>query len=107
MKKTWREILGCVLVFGAAVLAIVAIAVLIGQSPLLLNHDYDFFLKLSRGQVLMTAVCYGFILACGVLAAVGSTVLGVAITGLYACGATDTTRPVTENTPSGVAEPSR
>ena len=67
MKKTWREMLGCILVFGAIILVVVAIALVIGQSPLLLNHDYDFFLQMSRGQVLMTVACYGFILTCGIL----------------------------------------
>lgn len=87
MKKTWREMLGCILVFGAIVLVVAAVALLIGQSPLLLNHDYDFFLQMSRGQVLMTVVCYGFLFACGVLMAVGSTVMGIAIIELYMCGA--------------------
>jgi hypothetical protein len=83
MKKTWRELLGCILVFGPIVLMVAATGLLIGQSPLLLNHDYDFFLQVSRGQVLMTAACYGFLIACGMLMAIGSTVLGIAITELY------------------------
>lgn len=86
MKKTWRELLGCILVFGAIILVVVAVGLVIGQSPILLNHDYDFFLQISRGQVLMTIACYGFLFACGVLMAMGSTVLGIAITRLYACG---------------------
>jgi hypothetical protein len=104
MKKTWLELLGCVLVFGAVILMVVAIALVIGQSPLLLNHDYDFFLQVSRGQVLMTVVCYGFILACGVLTAVGSTVLGVAIADLYTCG-TDGEIPAERPADSAAAEP--
>lgn len=90
MKKTRREMLGCILVFGAIIVVVAAIALLIGQSPLLLDHDYDFFLRVSRGQVLMTVVCYGFILACGILMAVGSTVMGIAVTELYVCGVTTT-----------------
>jgi hypothetical protein len=88
MKKTWGEILGCILVFGVIILLVAAVALVIGQSPLLLNHDYDFFLQFSRGKVLMTAVCYGFLLACGILVAVGSTVMGMAVTNLYSCGKT-------------------
>ncbi len=107
MKKTWRELVGCILVFGAIVLVVTAIGLLIGQSPLLLNHDYDFFLQMSRGQVLMTAVCYGFLLACGVLMAVGSTVLGIAVTDLYACGRTGSLPTVQETAESAVAEPAR
>jgi hypothetical protein len=86
MKRTWLELLGCTLVFGVILLAVAAIALGIGQSPLLLNHDYDFFLQISRGQVLMTIACYGFLLACGVLMAVGFTAAGIAITDLYRVG---------------------
>jgi hypothetical protein len=108
MRKTWRELLGCILVFGAIILVVAGVALLIGQSPLLLNHDYDFFLQISRGQVLMTAVCYGFLVACGVLMAVGSTVLGIAVTDLYICGRTDITQRVPpERETAAVAGPSR
>ena len=82
--KTWREMLGCTIVFGSIALGVMLIALVIGQSPLLLNHDYDFFLQISRGKILMTTVCYGFVLACGILATLGSTVFGVAVTRLYA-----------------------
>ena len=83
MRLTWREILGCVLVFGAIIVAVALIGLVIGQSPALLNNDYDFFLQESRGQVLMMSACYGFLLTCGVLMALGATVLGVAVTDLY------------------------
>ena len=89
MKRTWCELLGCTLIFGVILLAVAAIALVIGQSPLLLNHDYDFFLQISRGQVAMTLVCYGFLLACGILMAVGFTAAGVAITDLYRVGKSD------------------
>lgn len=79
----WREILGCLLVAGAAVAVIVAVAILIGQSPLLLGHDYDFFLQLSRGQIFMTAACYGFVSACWVLLALGYTAAGIAAADLF------------------------
>jgi hypothetical protein len=86
MTKTWREILGCILVFGAIILLVAAVALVIGQSPLLLNHDYDFFLQFSRGKVLMTVACYGFLLASGILMAIGSTIIGIATTELYRSG---------------------
>lgn len=88
MRKTWREMLGLGLVFGIIVLAVAAIGLLIGQSPLLLNHDYDFFLQMTRGRILMTVACYGFLTACGILTALGSTVLGIAITDMYDYGKT-------------------
>ncbi|MDD5143919.1 hypothetical protein [Methanoregula sp.] len=86
VKKTWRELLGCALVFGAIILGVALIGLIIGQSPALLNNDYDFFLQESRGQVLMMAACYVFLLACGMLMALGTTVPGIAITDLYTCG---------------------
>ena len=73
-----RAILGCLLVAGGVLLAIAAVALLIGQSPLLLGRDYDFFLQVSRGQILMTAVCYGFMAGCWVLLALGYTAAGIA-----------------------------
>ncbi|MGD0079596.1 MAG: hypothetical protein ABSB80_02990 [Methanoregula sp.] len=107
VKKTWREMLGCILVLGAILIPVAAIALLIGQSALLLNHDYDFFLQVSRGQVLMTIVCYGFLLACGILMAVGSTATGIAIGALYASGRTNTVQPVPERDTPVIAEPVR
>jgi len=86
MKKTWRELVGCTLVLGAIVLCTGAAGLLIGQSPQLLNHDYDFFLQLSRGQVLMTVACYGFLLTCFLLMAAGYTTAGVAVSDLYHVG---------------------
>jgi hypothetical protein len=86
IKKTWREMLGCLFVLGAIFLGVSAIALVIGQSPQLLNHDYDFFLSLSRGRLLMTIVCYGFILSCWILMAVGFTTAGIAIADLYRIG---------------------
>jgi hypothetical protein len=77
LRRAWREALGCLLVFGGIILIVTAIALLIGQSPLLLSHDYDFFLQESRGQVVMTAVCYGFVVACFGLLAFGITAAGV------------------------------
>jgi len=107
IMKTWRELLGCALVFGAIILAVALIGLVIGQSPALLNNDYDFFLQVSRGQVLMMAACYGFLLACGVLMALGATVLGVAVTDLYACGRAGSLATDQEPPTSPLAEPAR
>ena len=78
MRGTWAELLGCAIVLGGILLGMVTVALLIGQSPLLLHHDYDFFLQVSRGQVLMTVACYGFVLSLGLLTALGTVALGVA-----------------------------
>jgi len=107
MKRTWRELLGCGLMLGAIVLGVAAIALVIGQSPHLLNHDYDFFLQISRGQVLMTVACYGFYLACGVMTALGSTALGVAIMDLYSCGKNEETRNQQVTGKTVTTEPAR
>jgi hypothetical protein len=89
MRKTWRELLGCAIIYGAIVIGIAAIALLIGQSPYLLNHDFDFFINMSRGQLLMMTVCFLFLTTCWVMMAAGFTAAGIAITDLYVCGKTD------------------
>jgi len=105
MRLTWREMLGCALVFGAIIVAVALIGLVIGQSPALLNNDYDFFLQESRGQVLMMGACYGFLLACGVLMALGATVLGVAVTDLYTCGKKGRVSRAMANAVPPVSEP--
>lgn len=87
MIRTRYELLGCAVVFGTIVFMAAFGGLLIGQSPALLNHDYDFFLQISRGQVLMTGVCYGILVGCGAIMAFGFTILGVTVTALYGCGA--------------------
>ena len=89
MKKTWRELLGCAVIYGAIVLGVAAVALVIGQSPYLLNHDFDFFINMSRGQPLMMTVCFLFLTGCWVMMAAGFTAGGIAITDLYACGKTN------------------
>jgi hypothetical protein len=86
MRKTRRELLGCAIVFGVIILAVAAVALVIGQSPFLLNRDFDIFINLRRGQTLMTVVCYGFIAACWALMAAGFTAAGIAIGDLSSCG---------------------
>ena len=88
-RRTWCEVLGCILVFGFIILVIAAVALLIGQSPLLLNHDYDYFISLYRGNLPMTIVCYGFIVACWIFLAAGFTAACVAISNLYQIGKSD------------------
>lgn len=83
MKRSWLEVLGCAVVFGLTLLGVATIALLIGQSPLLLSHDYDFFLQVSRGQVLMTVVCYVFVILCWAVMAAGLTAAGVAVADIY------------------------
>jgi hypothetical protein len=85
-RRTWREMLGCLLVFTFIVLGVFAVGVLIGQSPALLNHDYDFFISRSRGYLPMMVICYGFIVTCWILMAAGFTAAGVAIADLYRAG---------------------
>jgi len=107
MGKTWQELLGCILVLGAILIVISLVALLIGQSPALLNYDYDFFLQMSRGQVPMTVACYGFLLTCGALMATGLTALGVAVADLYAHGKPGPVCPAPESNTPAVGEPSR
>lgn len=38
----------------------------------------------SRGRILMTGACYDHLVACGVLAAIGSDMLGIAMTAMIA-----------------------
>jgi hypothetical protein len=92
MKRMWLEILGGLLLCGAVLLVIAVVALVIGQSPLLLGHDYDFFLQVSRGKILMMAACYGFVLACGVLAAAGFAALGIAAADLTTLATTGQVR---------------
>jgi hypothetical protein len=88
-RRTWREILGCILVFGLISLGIFAVGLLIGQFPALVNNDLDFFISRSRGYFPMMAVCYGFLVACWILMAAGFTAAGVAIADLYRIGKGD------------------
>ena len=105
IRMTWRELLGCTLVFAAIILGVAAIGLLIGQSPALLSYDYDVFLQMARGQLLMTAACYGFLLGCGILMALGLAVLGVAAADLYGCARSASTSQEGEIAVPAVTEP--
>lgn len=83
LKRTWREVLGCLIVVAGVILGITALGVLIGQLPALLNHDYDFFISPARGYFPMMGICYGLIAAAWILMAAGFSAAGVAIADLY------------------------
>jgi hypothetical protein len=88
MMKIWRELVGCILVYGTIVLLVGAIALVIGQIPELLNYDLTFFY--SHGLLPIMAVCAGFILFCFmILMAACSTAAGIAIADLYRAGKND------------------
>jgi len=86
LKRTWRELAGCLVVCAVILLGIFTLGVIVGQLPALLNHDYDFFISASRGYLPMMAVCYGLIAAFWVLMAAGFAAAGVAIADLYTAG---------------------
>ncbi len=86
IRKTWQEFLGCVVVFGAIVMGTFAVALVIGQSPFLLDRDFDFFINMSRGQPLMMIVCFLFLTTSWLMMAAGFTAAGIAITDLYSRG---------------------
>ncbi|MCK9630723.1 MAG: hypothetical protein M0R30_03695 [Methanoregula sp.] len=76
IQKTWREVLGCILVGGTIVIGVIAIAFAVSQLPYMLHYEYD---ATASGHPLIMVVYYGFILACMVLMAAGFTAAGVAV----------------------------
>jgi hypothetical protein len=97
LMRTWREVLGCILVFGLIALGVFAVGLLIGWSPALVNNDLDLFISRSRGYFPMMAVCYGFLVACWILMAACFTAAGVAIADLYRAGKGDRVSSIPEN----------
>jgi hypothetical protein len=85
IRRTWREMLGCILVYGTIVLGVAAAALVIGQLPQLLYQGYSYHATLLT-HPLMIVVYYGFILACSIIMAAGFTAAGVAIADLYQVG---------------------
>lgn len=82
IRKTWREILGCILVYGAFVLMAGGISLVMSQVLLLYNYDPVFWY--SQGLIPLAALVYETILFCfAVLIAVCSMAAGVAIVDLY------------------------
>jgi hypothetical protein len=85
IQRTWREMLGCILVYGTIVLLVAGVALVIGQLPELL-YDRGFSLSMYLGHLLITVVYFGFILACLILMAAGFAAAGIAIADLYRVG---------------------
>jgi len=82
IQSTWREMLGCILVYGIIVFLVAAVALVIGRVPELL-YDRGFYLSMYLGHLLTTGVYYGFILACLILMAAVFSAAGIAIADLY------------------------
>lgn len=82
IRRTWCEILGCILVYGTIALLVAAVALVIGNLPQLLFHGYSYHATVLT-HPLMMVVYYGFILACFILMAAVFTAAGVASENLY------------------------
>jgi hypothetical protein len=82
VRRTWREIFGCILVYGTIVIGVFAVALVIGQLPRLLYQGYSYHATVLT-HPLMVVVYYGFILACSIIMAAGFTAAGVAGAKLY------------------------
>jgi len=81
VQGTWREILGCILVYGIIVIGVCSIALAIGQYIALLgNHAVSVWEEI---------LSYGFTLVCWILMAACSTAAGVALADLYRTGKHD------------------
>jgi hypothetical protein len=84
IRGTWREMLGCILVYGTIILGAAAVALVIGQLP---GQLYDLGVhSMSFGHLLMVVTCYGFILACWCLVVVCFSAAGAVITDLSRIG---------------------
>jgi len=88
IQRTWREMLGCILVYGTIIVGVTAVALVIGQLPQLLYQGYSYHATVLT-HPLMIVVYYGFILACAIIMAAGFTAAGVAIADLYHVGKSD------------------
>jgi hypothetical protein len=84
--KTWREMLGCLIVYGTLVLLAGVISLVISQSLSLSNYDPGFWY--SQGFLMpIVALCYAITLLCIIiLMAACSVAAGVAIADLYRVG---------------------
>ena len=85
IQRTWREMLGCILVYGTIIAGVFAVALVIGQLPQLLYQGYSYHAT-ALTHPLMMAVYYGFILACSIIMAAGFTAAGVAGANLSRAG---------------------
>lgn len=85
IRKTWREMLGCLLVYGTIVLMVGVITRVISQSLSLFNYDPNFFY--SQGLMPVVTICSEFVLFCSaILMTAGFTAAGIAIADLYQIG---------------------
>ena len=82
VQMTWRELLGCGLVYGTIVILVAAIAFVIGQGPNMLI-DNGYHLSMYLGHILMTGVYYGFIFVCLILMVAVYSAAGIAIADLH------------------------
>lgn len=82
VRRTWREILGCILVYGTIIVGVTAGALVVGQLPGILYQGYSYHATVLT-HPLMAVVYYGFILACAIIMAAGFTAAGVAGAKLY------------------------
>lgn len=82
IRRTWREILGCILVYGTIVLGVTAAALVVGQLPRMLYQGYSYHATVLT-HPLIAVFYYGFILACSIIMAAGFTAAGVAGAKLY------------------------
>ncbi|MFA5237880.1 MAG: hypothetical protein WC362_08520 [Methanoregula sp.] len=88
IRKTWHEMLGGLLVYGALVLLVGIISLVLCQSLSLYNYDPGFWN--SQGLMPIMTLCSEIILFCfTILMAVCSTAAGVAIADLYRVGKSD------------------
>jgi len=95
IRKTWREMLGCILVYGALVLLIGIISLVMSQSLSLYNYDPVFWS--TQGQIPIVAFICQIVLFCfTVLIAVCSTAAVVAMVDLYRVGKRDTDSGIPE-----------
>ncbi len=82
IRRTWREVLGCILVYGTIIAGVTAVALVVGQLPRILYQGYSYHATVLT-HPLMAVVYYGFILACSIVMAAGLTAAGVAGAKLY------------------------
>jgi len=85
IRRTWYEMLGCLLVYGTIIIGVTAVALVIGQLPQMIYQGYSYHATVLT-HPLMTVIYYGFILACSIIMAAGFTAAGVAIADLYHVG---------------------
>jgi hypothetical protein len=87
-RRTWREMLGCGLVYGTIGLFVAAVALVIGQGPQMLI-DNGYLIPMDLGHFLMTFIYTGFIFASLFLMVAVFSAAGIAIVDLSRPGVRD------------------